>query len=144
MKSILSILLAALMLFSVMSGCARDMTGETRATPVPGNATERPRATAKPAASAKPTDSAVPSARPTDSTADGVIDEGKDAVDGIVGAGEDAVNDVVGAGEDVVNDVVGAGEDIIDDVTGNDRGDGRNDTQSAAGPEATPNATAKN
>ena len=124
MKSILSILLAAFMLIGVMSGCAKDMSGETRTTPTPGAATANPTATTRPTAGA--TQSAAP-----DSTADGIIDAGKDAVDG-----------VVGAGEDVVNDVVGAGEDIIDDVTGNNHGAGQNGAQSTAKPESTPKSTA--
>ncbi len=94
MKTILSTLLAALTLISVLSGCARDMSGETRNTPA-ATATTEAKATDKPSASPKA----------TDSSADGVIDEGKDAVDGVVGAGEDMVDDVVDAGEDAVDDV---------------------------------------
>lgn len=115
MKNIFMIILAAIMLLSMLGGCAKDMSGEARPTPA---AT----ATAKP--SAKPTASAAPSPESTDSTADGVIDEGRDAVDGVVGAGEDAVNDIVDAGED-----------MVDDVTGND--------QSTAKPAATPKSTPK-
>ena len=101
MKNIFTALLAAILLVAVLSGCARDMSGENRTTPAPVN-------TAAPTASARPTDGAVHSAAPTDSTADGVIDAGKDAVDGVVGAGEDAVNDVVDAAEDAVDELTGA------------------------------------
>ena len=111
MKSILSVLLAAVLLLGALSGCARDMSGESRTTPTPA---------ATSTAAAKNTAS---SAAPTDSTADGVIDEGKDAVDGVVGAGEDAVNDVVDGAEDMVDDITGA--------------------DSTDKPEATPRATAK-
>ena len=113
MKTILTIILAALMLLSMLGGCTKDMSGETRPTATPA-ATARPTATPRPTTGPKSTPAA------TDSTVDGIIDEGKDAVDGVVGAGEDAVNDIVDAGED-----------IVDDVTGNDQ------------PSATPKATAK-
>lgn len=115
MKTILSTLLAAIMLISLLGGCARDMSGETRNTPA---AT----ATTDPKASAKPTEKPTASPASTDSTADGVIDEGKDAVDGVVGAGEDMVNDVVGAGEDMVNDVTGNKSGDATDA-GSDGGD---------------------
>lgn len=118
MKSILSVLLAAVLLLGALSGCARDMSGESRTTPTPAATS-----TAAAKNTAKPTDGAVSSAAPTDSTADGVIDEGKDAVDGVVGAGEDAVNDVVDGAEDMVDDITGA--------------------DSTDKPEATPRATAK-
>ncbi len=121
MKTILSTLLAALTLISVLSGCARDMSGETRNTPA-ATATTDVKATNKPSASPKATDSA----------ADGVIDEGKDAVDGVVGAGEDAVNDVVGAGEDVVNDVTGNNKsgDATDAKSDGGSNSGKNNTVS--------------
>ena len=123
MKSILSVPFAAVLLIGMLGGCARDMSGESRATPTPV-ATSTPMATSTPTATAttKPTDGAAPSSPGADSTADGVIDEGRDAVDGVVGAGEDAVNDVVDAAEDAV-----------DDMTGN----------STAKPETTPKATEK-
>lgn len=131
MKTIFSTLLAAVLLLSALTGCgSKNMSGENRATAKP-NATA---SAATPAAGGMTEDR-------QDSTADGVIDEGKDAVDGIVGAGENAVDDVVGAGERVVDDVVGAGEDIIDDVTGNADHNGNG---SSARPESTPASTANN
>lgn len=105
MKSILSILLAGLLLIGVLGGCAKDMSGENRATPAPAaTATAAPETTD----AAEPTDGAVNSPAATDSTADGIIDAGRDAVDGVVGAGEDAVKDIVDAGEKMVDDVTGA------------------------------------
>lgn len=115
MKSIFTTLLAAVMLLSVMGGCARDMSGETRAKATPSAATAKP----------------VPSAEPTDSTADGIVDAGKDAVDGVVGAGKDAVDDVVGAGKK-----------IVDDVTGAKKSDGAT-AKSTERPQSSPKATAK-
>ena len=99
MKSIFSVLLAVMLLVSALAGCAKDMSGENRTSPAPA-------ATSSPAATATARPSASP--EPTDSAADGVIDEGKDAVDGVVGAGEDAVNDVVDAAEDAVDDITGS------------------------------------
>ena len=47
MKSILSTLLAAALLIAMLGGCARDMSGENRATPSPAvTATPAPTATA--------------------------------------------------------------------------------------------------
>ena len=124
MKTILTIILAAIMLLSMLGGCARDMSGETRPSPT-AVATTRPTATHKP----------TPTPKSTDSTADGVIDEGKDAVDGVVGAGEDAVNDIMDAGEDMLNDVTGNGQD---------NGSARdNNAQTSTNPAATPKATSK-
>ena len=129
MKRIFTIILAAMMLLSVLGGCAKDMSGENRSTPpAEATSTARPTATARPRASASPTPAA------TDSTADGIIDEGKDAVDGVVGAGEDAVNDIVDAGEDMVDDVTGR----------NQNGSSGNGTDNGAGgsrPTATPKTT---
>ena len=121
MKSIFTTILAAALLLSMLGGCAKDMSGETRNTP-PAAATA--------AATATPRPTTGTSARPkaTDSTADGIIDAGKDAVDGVVGAGEDAVNDIVDAGEDAV-----------DEVTGRDR----TKTSGSSRPTATPKAAAK-
>ena len=99
MKTILTTLLAAMLLISMLGGCARDMSGESRVTPTPA-------ATAT--ATARPSPSPAPTPKATDSTADGLIDEGKDAVDGVVGAGEEAVNDIVDAGEDAVDELTGA------------------------------------
>lgn len=105
MKTILTIILAAVLLLSMLGGCAKDMSGETRPSPA-ATSTARPTASAKPTPAAKATSAPTPAA--TDSTVDGIIDEGKDAVDGVVGAGEDAVNDIVDAGEDIVDDLTGA------------------------------------
>lgn len=106
MKTILSVLLAAVMLLSVLSGCARDMSGETRQTP--GTSTMAPTNSPASTSQAKSTPKATASTGVKgDGTADGVIDEGEDAVDGVVGAGEDAVDDIVDAGEDIVDDVTG-------------------------------------
>ena len=98
MKSILSVLLAVMLLMSALAGCAKDMSGENRNSPTPA-ATSTPAATATAAPSATP--------EPTDSADDGMIDEGEDAVDGVVGAGGDAVDDMVDAAEDAVDDVTG-------------------------------------
>lgn len=128
MKTILTIILAAVMLLSMLGGCAKDMSGETRPSPTAA-VTTRPTATHKPT----PTPKATP--KSTDSTADGVIDEGKDAVDGVVGAGEDAVNDIMDAGEDMLDDVTGKGQD---------NGSARdNNAQTSTNPAATPKATSK-
>ena len=97
MKHIFATLLAAALLISMLGGCAQNMSGETRTTAAPGAT-----------ATARPTAGAAPSATPTDSTADGIIDAGRDAVDGVVGAGEDAVDDIVDAGEDIIDEVTGA------------------------------------
>ena len=104
MKTIISTLLAAVLLLSALAGCARDMSGETRTTP-----------------------SAAPTTAPTATPAaeDGVIDKGEDAVDGVVGAGEDAVDDILEGGEDIVDDTVRTGENVIDDVTGGASGTAR-------------------
>ena len=149
MKTIFSTLLAAALMLSMLAGCGKaNMSGENRNSPAPSPAagTTRP-----------DTDRVKTTARPTDSTADGIIDDGKDAVNGVVGAGEDAVNGVVGAGEDLVNGVVGAGEDLVngvvdagedavDDIVG-DRGNNTgtgNGGKSNNAPQSTPKATSSN
>lgn len=109
MKTILSTLLAALVLLTALVGCGRDATGETRVTP-----SMEPSAAPSPDISAAP-----PTMTPADSTADGVIDEGKDAVDGVIGAGEDAVDDLLRGGEDVIDDAA----DAVEDMAGGHDGD---------------------
>ncbi len=128
MKTILSTLLAVMMLIGMLGGCARDMSGETR-TPPAATATTGAEATEKPSAS--------PAA--TDSTADGVIDEGRDAVDGVVGAGEDAVNDVVDGAEDMVNDVTGNDAGNATDA-GSDGGAAQSGRDNTVSPSPSPSA----
>ena len=153
MKTIFSTLLAAVLLLSALAGCGKsNMSGENRNTPAPSPAA---------GTTNNGSDRVTTTARP-DGTADGVIDEGEDAVNGVVGAGENAVNDVVGAGEDVVNGVVDAGEDVVngvvnagedavDDIVGdrgnnangnNGTGTGSNGSQSNSGTDSTPKPTA--
>lgn len=102
MKQMISVLLAALLILGTLCGCARDMSGESRTTAAPAATS-----TAGAAATVRPSAGASSSPAPTDSTADGVIDAGKDAVDGVVGAGKEAVDDIVDAGEDLIDDVTG-------------------------------------
>ncbi len=127
MKSILTIILAAIMLLSMLGGCAKDMSGETRPSPTAA-ATTRPTATGKPTPTAKATPAS------TDSSADGIIDEGRDAVDGVVGAGEDAVDDIMDAGEDMLDDVTGRNQT-------NTSGNGTNNGDGGSRPAATPRST---
>ena len=136
MKTIFSTLLAAVFLLSALTGCnGKNMTGENRTTPTPN-------ATASAAVPTKGIDDMDDDRH--DGTADGVIEEGRDAVDGVVGAGENALDDVVDAGEHVVDDVVGAGEDIVDDVIGDRDSETDANKTNSIRPEPTPYATANN
>lgn len=119
MKSIISVIMTAVLLLSVLTACGTNRTGNVEEARVTPGSTAQ--ATNRPAATNSPSATNTPGGTDRDNTVGGAVEDVGDAAGSVVGGAANAVGDVVGGVGNAVGDAANGVGNAVNDMTDDTR-----------------------